>query len=146
MLKEYKSDRLITFLIALIELQVFAVEAKRKCVASAAKKYLHPAKKYLRPERGICHLLHYTPSRLDESLLYEDMRNDLFRGAPSNPDKQVTFPVKSPWPEWDNFDVYDVSSPFVMWGDHPYADNRRQLITEMIEQLQNELRARGYKL
>lgn len=30
-----------------------------------------------------------------------------------------------------------------MWGNHPYADNRRQIISECIDQLHTELQKRG---
>lgn len=65
----------------------------------------------------------------------------LFRACPSG-SGYGGLPVRPV--EIDNRTIGYGMSKRSMWGNHPYADNRRQIITECIDQLHKELKSRGY--
>ena len=58
----------------------------------------------------------------------------------SNPEKTV-FPVR-----FVGGVGYFTSTPEQKWGNHKYAENRRQLLTECISLVQTELKNRGHNV
>jgi hypothetical protein len=67
----------------------------------------------------------------------------LFKRCPSGSGCSL-LPVKVH--KMGNYAVGFGFSKQTMWGDHPYADNRRQIIAECIDQLHAELQTRGYNI
>lgn len=107
-------------LVALLELQIKAVTAKFLGVReSGIPATLH----------GICPNVEYR---------HRPLLSRLFVNCPSFSGRAI-HPVKEAVGA-----TYSSINPVHFWGDHPYADNRRQIIAECIEQLQVELRKRGY--
>lgn len=144
-IKSYETDILLNVLAALLQIQ---------CIALRAKLYGLPKTKNSVPAykdfndwswgTGICNnIFKVMPKRFDEGEEYHavfDLLETLFLHCPSS-DGRAIFPVMSVG------DVTYVSAcPNDMWGDHPYADNRRKIISECIEQLQTELRRRKVKV
>lgn len=129
-LKPFSSTELLAMLVAMLNLQILAVNCKRGTAP------IHKLMPY--PVCGIC----WNVASVPEGYAHVRLRKVLFQYCPSNAygyGLKTKLPVK-PADEAD----YASTDPEEFWGDHPYANNRRQIIHECIQQLQVELKLRGY--
>jgi hypothetical protein len=144
----YSTTILLKLLVKLLLVQIGALKLKHLTDAQWDKvregKYPSFAKRwYLR--EGICaniHRVDKTETANTENQV-RDLLHILFRKCPSGTGSGG-LPVR-PAEQYGRTVGYGFSSK-TTWGDHPYADNRRQIITECIEQLETELRARKVKV
>lgn len=134
-----KSVDLLLLLVAFIELQIIAINFKKTGLANSVSGLQKPRNNW-RYIQGICSNLHNTDSKLPVNSTTSSLRNVLFTLAPSSSGGAFT-PV---------FEAgganYSSMSPNAFWGDHPYADNRRQLIQDCIDILHTELKRRGFNV
>lgn len=144
---QYTTKQLLTMLVALIEVQIVAIQAKKIGLAETTTPYIaleRPRPKFL-PKgwaliNGICTNIFRVPSNRVHDSRLSLLLQDLFRTCPSS-ERRTASPVRPAGGA-----SYASSSPNAFWGDHPYADNRRQIIAECIEQLETELKARKVKI
>lgn len=123
-LKPFKSQDLLVMLVAMLELQIRAVNAKRM-----GGHIMEPLL------GGICNRVPAIEG--PDGIWGDELHDVLFQHCPSYSGSRV-YPVKTP-PGYA-YDGWDLEHT---WGDNPYADNRRQLLGECIKQLQVTLRKRG---
>ena len=141
-LRNTSTQHLLKALVAFIELQIVAIKLRDKVFQSHFSrtdvyKFLPT---YWYPLAGICTNLYRTHSQLEKEAWSTLLVTRLFRYCPdfSGTDK---YPVK---------DVgrvnYGSCIPNHFWGNHAYADNRRKIIQQCIDQLRAELIRRKVKV
>lgn len=144
-LELYSTENLFSVLTALFGLHGIALHAKFYGLAETTSLLSSvPAFKSLNWTEGICHniykLMPDYSGTSEEYFTVKKLLLTLFLNCPSSTRSGLypVTPVKGAG--------YGTSSPEEMWGNHPYADNRRIIIRECIDQLQKELKHRRAKV
>lgn len=134
-MQNYTTKDLLALLVAFLEMQMVALLLKKYPMDVVRSTYPELAGIWS-PYSGICTNIERTRSRLRMSTLHY-LLTVLLVKCPSGTGK-ATFPVPSA-----EGVGYNNASWQEMWGDHPYADNRRKIIQECIDQLYTELQRRN---
>jgi len=136
-MQSYSTKQLLTVLVAFLELQMAALLLKHYAVSVVRKKYPTIFSNWW-SSSGICINITQTPSRLR---LVLNGTNDILPTLFKNCLSGTGLPM-SPVPYAEGV-TYAAAASYEMWGDHPYADNRRKIIQECIDQLYTELQRRN---
>lgn len=141
-LRNTSTQHLLKALVAFIELQIIAIKLRDKMFQFhfnriGVYKFL-PDPWYL--TAGICINLYKTHSQLEKETWSTLLLTRLFRHCPdfSGLDR---FPVKTAGNVGYGSCIADH-----FWGNHAYADNRRKIIQQCIDQLRAELISRKVKV
>ena len=144
-MENYSTSLLLKLLAKLILLQIGAIHAKQMTSHQWDNHMFPESIKNWYLGSGICENV-FLVEPVEKGLIrdhIQDLLKCLFRTCPSGTGSGG-LPVQ-PVKEFGRTVGYGFSQ-FSTWGDHAYADNRRQIITECIEQLQTELRRRKVKV
>lgn len=141
-LRNISTQRLLKALVAFIELQIVAIKLRDKVFQfhfnrTDVYKFL-PDPWYI--TAGICLNLYKTHSQLEKEAWSTLLLTRLFRHCPDFSGNDEC-PVKSAGGV-----NYCSGIPNHFWGNHAYADNRRKIIQQCIDQLRAELISRKVKV
>lgn len=141
---DFKTSFLLRILANLIEMQIFAIYMKR---TGLPENFLDPSLRKRHPTwsyiYGICLNVYEVSNKFNSCLEREDVGEvliQLFVRCPSA-SSSTTFPVPA-----GGGVSYNSINPNHMWGNHPYADNRRQVLQECINELTKVLQKRNVKV